>query len=94
MLNVFPEDTPFQKSYDFIIVGAGTAGCVLANRLSEVPHWNILLIEAGKAEDVIVKIPLLTGYLQQTNYSTIYVAEKDKKFCFGLYHYIILTSTF
>lgn len=83
MKNIFTEDTPFRKKYDFIIVGAGTAGCVLANRLSEIPHWNILLIESGKAEDVIVKIPLLTGYLQQTNYSTIYVAEKNEKFCFG-----------
>jgi choline dehydrogenase len=49
-------------SFDYIIVGAGTAGCVLANRLSKDPSKHVLLLEAGKKDNYFwIDIPV--GYL-------------------------------
>jgi choline dehydrogenase len=49
-------------NWDYVIVGAGTAGCVLANRLSADPEVNVLLLEAGGKDDWIwIHIPV--GYL-------------------------------
>ena len=50
------------NTYDYIIIGAGSAGCLLAKRLTENPNKRVLLIEAGKSDNYIwIHIPV--GYL-------------------------------
>ncbi|XP_052739624.1 ecdysone oxidase-like isoform X2 [Bicyclus anynana] len=61
--------------FDFIIVGGGTAGCVIANRLTEVEQWKVLLIEAGGDPPYVSEIPAVSVMLGATfpewNYNTV-----------------------
>lgn len=56
--------------FDFIVVGAGSAGCVLANRLSAVPGNRVLLLEAGGSDwNPLFRVPLMTGVLLRNRYA-------------------------
>lgn len=61
-----PDTNQYYQEYDFIIIGSGSGGSVMANRLSEEGDWNVLLLEAGEEESFISDVPLTPGTTQIT----------------------------
>src|SRR5690606_7562891 len=66
-----------EEQFDFVIVGAGSAGCVLANRLTESGRYRVLLLEAGgRDRNPWIHIPLGYGRLfKDARYNWQYSTE-------------------
>ena len=68
-----------KRGYDYIIVGAGSAGSVLANRLSAKPEANVLLLEAGGSDrSLFVRMPAGIARLGTPRFSWMYETAPQK----------------
>jgi choline dehydrogenase-like flavoprotein len=84
MSNEMPSQDKLLQEYDFIVIGAGSAGCALAARLSENPNWKILLLEAGGSENFLMDIPMMVHFLQGYDMNWRYKTEPSKTSCLGM----------
>ncbi|XP_078042022.1 glucose dehydrogenase [FAD, quinone] [Augochlora pura] len=81
-----PENQPkvtnnLMKEYDFIVIGGGSAGSVVANRLTENPEWKVLLLEAGGHETEITDVPILSLYLHKSKVDWKYRTQPQDSAC-------------
>ncbi|XP_025837647.1 glucose dehydrogenase [FAD, quinone]-like isoform X2 [Agrilus planipennis] len=70
--------------YDFIVVGGGTAGAVVASRLSENANWTVLLLEAGADEMPVTDMPLLFPALQLTPFDWQFKSQPGENYCLAM----------
>ncbi|XP_014203590.1 glucose dehydrogenase [FAD, quinone] [Copidosoma floridanum] len=89
--SIDPESHPVNQrqllsTYDFIVVGGGSAGAVVASRLSEIPDWKVLLLEAGPDENEVSDVPALTGYMQLSEFDWMYKTEppSNSAYCLAM----------
>ncbi|KAG5871416.1 hypothetical protein JTB14_004578 [Gonioctena quinquepunctata] len=74
----------YYEKYDFIIIGGGSAGSILASRLSEISEWNVLLLEAGGEQNVFSDVPNFDQYLRISEMNWGYNTIPQKTCCQGM----------
>ncbi|XP_063240453.1 glucose dehydrogenase [FAD, quinone]-like isoform X1 [Bacillus rossius redtenbacheri] len=84
LMEIFEEPT---HSYDYIVVGGGSAGCVLAGRLAASPGTSVLLLEAGPAwSSWLAAVPALTPLLQGSAVDWRYRTVPQRDACLALHN--------
>ncbi|KAK5644051.1 hypothetical protein RI129_007896 [Pyrocoelia pectoralis] len=78
------ESMSYFGNFDYIIVGAGSAGAVVANRLSEDLDRSVLLIEAGGYETDFTDIPLMNEYTKGLEFNWNYNTTPQTTACLGM----------
>ena len=77
--------TKLRPFYDYIVVGGGSAGCVVASRLSEDPHNSVLLLDAGGDGTFISDIPGAVGFLyNKPSLDWSYKTESESNACLAM----------
>ncbi|KAF5272043.1 hypothetical protein FQR65_LT05024 [Abscondita terminalis] len=72
------------SNYDYITVGAGTAGSAVTSQLVQNPNIEVLLVESGGEPMLISEVPLLASIQLFTRQNWGYLMEKQANFCLGL----------
>ncbi|GLH01011.1 Uncharacterized protein GBIM_07251 [Gryllus bimaculatus] len=70
--------------FDFVVVGAGVGGAAVAARLSEEKDWKVLLLEAGKDENTLTDVPVLSAVWQSTPFNWGYRTEPRPDVCLAM----------